>query len=213
MKPDAYDNDPLDTLLTASYDRLRQPDAIQRQMLLAGISRATCAVGRRGTLRRAWQVGKFSLATAACILALIGVRLLAPSATGTVYGVEAVGRRMCEVQTIRIRGWQYFYNDERPTEPPIRIPVDNLIKRPDKYRSIWYAVSQGQTVSVKSGPVACSGRRVTSFDDANKTFESHAVSPLDAWLAIESRAQGFVAGSLRGWFQEDGRGALQWTKV
>jgi outer membrane lipoprotein-sorting protein len=206
MTPNSYDDDQLEALLTASYDRLRQPDAAGRQSLLAELSPQPARSGRRGTSRRAWQVGKLSLATAACILVLAAVRLFAPSATGTLYGIEEVGRRMCEVKTIRIRGWQYFYNDERPTDPPIRIPVEYLIKRPDKYRSTWYAVSKGQTVNVRSGPVACNGRRVTSFDDTNKTFESHAISPLDAWLAVESRGQGFVTGTAADGFKKTGEG-------
>ncbi|HEX4145345.1 MAG TPA: hypothetical protein VHY91_17700 [Pirellulales bacterium] len=201
MKSNSYDDDQLETLLVASYDRLRRPDANQRQALLAGIALRPARTERHGASRR---VGSLSLATAACILALVAVRLLAPSMT--VYGIEEVGRRMCKVQTIRMRGWRYFYNDERPAEPPIRIPVEDLIKRPDKYRATWYAVSQDRTVDVKSGPVACNGRRVTSCDDANKTFESHAISPLDAWLAIESRAQGFVIGTPGDGFKKTGEG-------
>jgi outer membrane lipoprotein-sorting protein len=193
MNNDDHDNRLLDEMLNHDYERLRQPVLGQREALLSSLSQARASA--QAVSRRTWRRPGAWLATAACLGAAISVTALwHPSAAGRVYGIEAVPERLLEVQTIRIRGWQMVYDHLKPPDsPPIRVPVEYLVKRPDKFRCSRVGISQGVgSMKIRCGSRICDGSTEWMIDDAQKRCVSTSVSTLEARLKTEMAAQQLI---------------------
>ena len=149
--------------------------------------------------RRLWPARLAGLA-AAVVVVTIGVKmLLIPSSSARVYGLEAAGRRLCDVQTIRVRGVMFARHDDKPDSPPVRIPIENLIKRPDKFSHTWNATSQkGDFFEVRQGRRVCDGRHVTNIRDSDKQYTTRRVNPIDALLTTELFGQAVLRFALLG---------------
>ena len=192
MNNDDHDNRLLDEMLDHNYELLRQPVLGQREALLSGLPQARASA--QAVSRRTWRRPGAWLATAACLGAAIAVTaLLRPSSSGLVYGIEAVPNRLLEVQTIRIRGWQMVYDHSKPDSPPLRVPIEYLVKRPDKFRYTWVGVSQGVgPPEIRRGSRICDGSVEWMVNDAQKQCLLTPVSALDARLKTEMAAQGLI---------------------
>ncbi len=183
----------LDAMLARSYEALRAPMPGEREAITRGLSQPQPADRPRG--RRAWN-GPFAwLATAACLAVVAAtVALLVPSSVRLVYGVEAVPRQLAEVQTIRQRGYWIIYPQGDADEPPVRVPIENLVKRPDKYRQTWYGVSYPpkEPMIVKRGFRICDGHSESLISHDDKDCWTGRIALLDAWIKTETQAQGFL---------------------
>jgi outer membrane lipoprotein-sorting protein len=193
----AEDDKRLDEMLARSYEPLRVPPLRQREAILAALAAPRPAV--RARQRRAWNGPLAWLATAAClVVAAVALALLVPSSAQMVYGIEAVPRRLAEVQTIRQRGVALIYDERKPDAPPVRVPIEYLVKRPDKFRLTWYGVSRRHDAPpfIKRGVSSCDGQTESWIYREEKLAVTRPVGPVDAWIKTETHAQEFLAGLL-----------------
>ncbi|MEX0679342.1 MAG: hypothetical protein WD063_19860 [Pirellulales bacterium] len=184
----------LDEMLARSYEPVREPVAGQREAILAALSLAQPA--DRARPRRAWNGPLPWLATAACLaVAAAAVALLVPSSARLVYGIEAVPKRLAEVTTIRQRGYRMIYPREEANGPPIRVPIEYLVKRPDKFRLTTYGVSypSDALMIVNRGIIVCDGSTESWISETHKTFVTRPIGLLDAWIKTETHAQNHLA--------------------
>lgn len=185
----------LEELLAGSYEPLRAGPPGQREAMLRAISQPRGAPPARLS-RRLWSRPVAWLATAGCLVVVgVGVALLVPSSVQIVYGVEAVPGRLAKVRTIRQRGFALVYDDYRPDAPPVRIEIEHLVKRPDKFRLTWYGVSQHQheAPTIKHGVSSCDGQTESWIYREDKLGVTRPIGLLDAWIKTETHAQEFLA--------------------
>ena len=196
MTNDPSDPSRLDEMLIRSYEPLRGPILEQRQAVLAGLARSRV----RSSLapRRTWP-RRTAWVAAACLVVAVGILpLLIPSSPTRLYGLETVSRRLCEVSTIRIRGSRYVAG-LKAGHPPTRVPIEYLVKRPDKCRLTWLGVSNDRTkVEIRSGINACDGRQQAYTSDADREYSSEPINPIDARLRVEGMAQGYLLSAVMG---------------
>jgi hypothetical protein len=187
----------LDEMLASSYEPLRVPPAGQREAVLAALAAPRPAVPARRA--RVWNGPLAWLATAACLLIVaVALALLVPSSARLVYGIEAVPKRVAEVQTIRQRGFALVYDRNQPDAPPQRVEIEYLVKRPDKFRHTWYGVSHHRDAPpfIKHGRTSCDGQAESWTYQLDKLAVTRPIAPVDAWIKTETRAQGFLAAVL-----------------
>ncbi len=185
-----HDSQPFDAILARSYEQLRAADPQQREAVLAGYDTARRAAPARPT--RAWRRPLAWAATAACLAVVaVGAALLLPSSAKVVYGIEAVPGRLAEVQTIRQRGYVLVYDHRNPAAPPIRVPLEYLLKRPDKYRMTTYTTRHRRDAppEVTSAVGYCDGQMLSAVFDEAKQCDKTPVALLEAWIQTELRAQ------------------------
>jgi hypothetical protein len=199
MKIDENDNRQLDEMLRRNYEPLARDMAEQRQAVLVGFAQSRANIDASPVRRRVWPARVAWLAATSIIVA-IGVKmLLIPSSSARVYGLETAGRRLCEVKTIRVRGTMYARHDARPEAPPIRVPIEHLIKRPDKFSHTWTGTSQnGDFFEVRHGRRVCDGRHQTSIRDTEKQFTTSQINPIDARITTEEFAQSYLRFAVLG---------------
>ncbi len=131
------------------------------------------------------------LAAAACLLvaAIVGTILISPTAEHA-YGLEALPERFFQVQTIRIRGTDYVYDNHNPDAPAVKVPTEFLVKRPDKYRHTVVGVGQSKKgVEIRHAMSYCDGRRQTFVQTDDKEYFTVPIGSLDAQLRTEARVQ------------------------
>jgi hypothetical protein len=187
----------LDEMLARHYMALREAVPGQRDSILKRLPEAQATDRLRG--RRAWRGPLVWLATAAGLAVVAAsVSLLVPSSARHVYGIEAVSKQLAEVQTFRQRGYWIIYPRHDANGPPVRVPIDNLVKRPDKFRHSWYGVSYPHDgpMIVKRGSVACNGRRASRISEEDKHLATSSTGVLDAWITTETWAQEFLTNLL-----------------
>lgn len=192
MNNDDHDNRLLDEMLERNYEPLRQPVLGQREAFLSGLSQARASA--QAASWRTWRRIGAWLATAACVVAAITVAaLLRPPSAGMAYGIEAVPKRLLAVQTIRIRGSRMVYDQSKPDRPPLRVPIEYLVNRPNKFRHTWVGVSQGVgPPEIRRGSQICDGSVEWMVNDSQKQCLSVSISPLEARLKTEMAAQGLI---------------------
>ncbi|HEY4311008.1 MAG TPA: hypothetical protein VGN12_16270 [Pirellulales bacterium] len=191
-----HDDRLLDELLHEHYATLRPFNTKQRDRV---VSRVTEARSEGMTAR---TIGRYrtwtGVVAAACLIiaALVGTMFLSP-ATDHAYGIDAVPERLFEVQSIVIRGTQYVFDDANPKLPPVEVPTELLVKRPDKFRNTVIMVGQGNgPVEIRQNMSYLDGQRQTFVRTAEKEYQTSFVSPLDALIKIENRIQQQLASDL-----------------
>ena len=199
MTKDKRDDGRLDEILRRHYATIADTSPEQRDAVLTAFAAVRTKSAGCGLRRRVWPARVAGIAAAMVVLA-IGVKmLLIPSSSARVYGLEAAGRRLCDVKTIRVRGVMFARNDDRPESPPVRIPIENLIKRPDKFSNTWSVISQdGDFFEIRQGRRVCDGRHVTTIFDSDKRFETSPINPVDARLTSELFGQAFLRFAVLG---------------
>jgi hypothetical protein len=199
MKIDENDNRPLDEMLRRNYEPLARNTAEQRQAVLAGFAQARANIDANPVRRRVWPA-RVAWLVAASIMVAIGIKmLLVPSSSARVYGLETAGRRLCEVKTIRARGAVYLRNDAKLEAPPVRVPIEYLIKRPDKFSYTWYSTSQnGASFKVGQGRQVCDGQRRMSIVHNDKQYTTSRINPIDARITTEEFAQWILSFAVLG---------------
>ena len=193
MNADHDENRPLDEILARSYQSLREPVPGEREAILAGFSRRPSP---DRAPRNTWKRPIAWLATAACLAVVAATAaLLVPSSAQLVYGIEAVPGRLAEVQTIRQRGYLMIYSRRDADDPPIRVPIEYLVKRPDKFRFTGIGISHPQDGPpiVKRGISFCDGHSESGISEDDKQCWTGPISLLDAWIKTETRVQQFLA--------------------
>jgi outer membrane lipoprotein-sorting protein len=190
MKIDERDDRQLDEMLRRIYEPLARGIAEQRLAVLSGFAQARAKTGANPVRRHIWR-SRVAWLAAASILVAIGLKmLLIPSSSASVYALETAGRRLCEVKTIRVRGARYARHGAKPDSPPIRVPIEHLIKRPDKFSHTWWSISHnGDVVKVGGGTRVCDGRHQTTTRDTKKQYTTTQINPIDARLTTETFAQ------------------------
>ncbi len=199
MKNDERDDRRLDEILRRHYEPIAKASPEQREAVVAAFAEARISSSPRPLRRRVWPARLAGLAAAVVVVA-IGVKmLLIPSSSARVYGLEAAARRLCDVKTIRLRGTMFARHDDKPDSPPVRIPVEYLIKRPDKFSYTWSGTSEkGDFFEVRQGRIVCDGRHVTSLSDTNKQYQTSQISPIDARMTTERFAQSYLRFAVLG---------------
>jgi hypothetical protein len=183
----------LDDMLARSYAPLREPVPGEREAILMGLAQPQTSL--LPARRQVWNGPLVWLATAAALgVAAATIALLVPSSARRVYGIETVSRQLAEVQTFRQRGYWIVYPREGIHGPPVRVPIDNAVKRPDKFRHSWYGVSYPSDgpMIVKRGSAACSGGRESRISEQDKLVVTSSIGVLDAWIKTETWAQEFL---------------------
>lgn len=199
MKNDERENRRLDEILRRHYEPIAEISPEQRETVLTAFAAARAGIASNPVQRRLWPARLAGLAAAVIFLA-IGVKmLLIPSSSARVYGLEAAGRRLCDVKTIRVRGVMFARNDDRPESPPVRVPQEYLIKRPDKFSHTWTGISQnGDFFEIRQGRRVCDGRHETNFRDSDKQYTTSHVNPIDARITTELFAQAYLRFAVLG---------------
>jgi len=191
------DDRQLDELLRPNYEALRQPNPLQRQVVLDGLHqtpRSDVSAGRRSP---AVRLGWISAVAVISLMAVAWFLRLAPS---DAYGIEAVPQRFHDVQTISLRGWQWIRDSSGPNKPPFRVPFETLIKRPAMFRhtATGVAVQQGRT-EIRQHLHLCDGKHESFADETgNPLWFFRSLSPLDARLKTENLAQSAVVLAVLG---------------
>ncbi len=195
MNQETPDN--LDELLTRTYEPLARPDAAGRAALLAKLP--PVAAAPRGAARRVWPARLGILAAAAAIVLAVAAKSMWLPSSESVYGLETVAQRLREVRTIRVRGTEYLYDSRKPEAAPIRVPVEYLIERPDRYRFSWYSASlSAAPPTIHRGQRICDSRREVSISDSDRKCFIGPISRLDARTRTESLAQTFIVAAMIG---------------
>ena len=191
MSPDPTTDSELDDLLRVGYAELLQSRPEQRQAVLDALADARPApepLSRPGRLR--WQ--RWTL-VAACLVALFAVwSWRTTSREGFAYGIEDVPQRLAEVQSFRLRGWQWIpWDNGKKKQPPLRVPMEITVQRPGKFRytNVGMTFHQGQKPIIRPHVILCDGKHQWSLDGDNKLERVHPVSRLDALLRTEEIAQ------------------------
>ena len=79
---------------------------------------------------------------AACLVALVAAwSWRTHDRDGSAYGIDDVPQRLAEVQSFRLRGWQWIHWSDDDKQPPIRIPIEIIVKRPGKFRYNNWGIS------------------------------------------------------------------------
>lgn len=199
MKNDEHDDRRLDEILRRHYQPLAKASPEQRETVLAAFAEARASSSPRPLRRRVWPARLAGLAAAVIVVAIGVQMLLNPSSSARVYGLETAGRRLCDVKTIRVRGVMFARHDDKPDSPPVRIPVENLIKRPDKFSHTWSVISQdGDFFEVRQGRRTCDGRQETNIRDSDKQYTTRRVNPIDALLTTELFGQAILRFAVLG---------------
>jgi len=191
MSPDRTTDSELDDLLRVGYAELLQSRPEQRQAVLDALADARLApqpLPRPGRLR--WQ--RWTL-VAACLVALFAVwSWRTTSRDGFAYGIEDVPQRLAELQSFRLRGWQWIpWDNGKKKQPPLRLPMEITVERPGKFRytNAGMTFQQGQKPIIRPHVILCDGKYQWSLDGDNKLERVHPVSRLDALLRTEEVAQ------------------------
>jgi outer membrane lipoprotein-sorting protein len=181
----------LDDLLRVGYAELLQSRPAQRQAVLDALADARLApepLSRHGRIR--WQ--RWAL-VAACLVALFAVwSWRTTSRDGFAYGIEDVPQRLAEVQSFRLRGWQWIpWDNGKQKQPPLRVPMEITVQRPGRFRytNAGMTFQQGQKPIIRPHVILCDGKHQWSLDGDNKLERAHPVSRLDALLRTEEVAQ------------------------
>lgn len=183
----------LDDLLNRYYEPLRQANPDGRQALVDAMTASGQPAPRRHWLRAS------SLVAALLLLAGWGIVRLTSQREQAAFGVEGVAGRLASVESMRLRGWQRIYDDDDPQAPPIQVPLDYAMVRPDRFRFNWYGVSQGKgPPQVRTGTTVCNGRSVLRTTDETRECFIQPIHPIDARLMTEVWAQGPWADELLG---------------
>jgi hypothetical protein len=199
MISDERDGLRLDELLRQHYSLLVVDAPEQRQAVLTAFAEAHADRTTNPVRRRLWPARLAGLAAAVVVVAICVKMLLIPSSSARVYGLEAAGRRLCDVKTIRVRGVMFARHDDKPDSPPVRIPIENLIKRPDKFSHTWSSISQnGEVFEIRQGRRVCDGRHETILNDSDKQYKASPVSPIDARLTTELFGQAYLRFAVLG---------------
>ena len=196
-----HDDQALDELLARSYASLRAAPAHERSTILDRLAdapradRALPAILPQRPL--AW------LATAAgLVIAAAAVALLVPSGARLVYGVEAVPDRLAEVHSIRQRGYWIIYPREDAHGPSVRVPIENLVKRPDKFRHTWYGrVHESGGMSMTGGQAWVARRSKVAMHAIASVSERNVKWCANQTRSTRSRARVFSTsrGRVRAW--------------
>lgn len=199
MTNDERDDRRLDEIMRRHYEPLSVAAPEQREAVLAAFAAGRTKSAARGVRGRVWPTRVAGLAAAVVVVA-IGVKMLMiPSSSASVYGLEAAGRRLCDVKTIRVRGVMFARHDDKPESPPVRVPLEYLIKRPDKFSHTWTGISQdGDFFEVRQGRRVCDGRRETNLNDTDKQYKTSLVNPIDARITTELFAQAYLRFAVLG---------------
>jgi outer membrane lipoprotein-sorting protein len=181
----------LDDLLRVTYVELRQPRPEQRQAVLdalASVRPAARPVSRFNRIH--WQ--RWTL-VAVCLLALLAVwSWRTPSRDDFAYGIDDVPQRLAEVQSFRLRGWQWIpWDNGKKKQPPLCVPMEITVQRPGKFRytNAGMTFQQGQKPIIRLHVILCDGKHQWTLDGDNKLERAHPVSRLDALLRTEEVAQ------------------------
>src|SRR5690606_6980771 len=59
------------------------------------------------------------------------------------WGVEALRNQLLHAKTISLQGTELIYNEHRPDDAPVRVPIELSIERPNKFRFQYSIVSNG----------------------------------------------------------------------
>ncbi len=188
------DRDPdteLDDLLRGGYAELMQNRPGQRQAVLDALAdtrRAPQPLPRPARIR--WQ--RWAL-VAACLVALFAAwSWRTTSHEGFAYGIEDVPQRLAELQSFRLRGWQWIpWENGKKKQPPLRVPMEIAVQRPGKFRNTGTGISfhQGQKPTIHQSVALCDGKHQWVLDSDNKLKFTRRVSRLDALLRTELIAQ------------------------
>jgi outer membrane lipoprotein-sorting protein len=192
MNVDQSEDRKLDELLRQSYAELRQTKADQRQSVLDGFSDARRnAIPRVRHASRAWQ--QWALA-AACLIALFAAWSWRTTGPGNVaYGIDDVPQRLAEMQSLSVRGWMWIPYPTGTKKPPIRVPMELVIKRPGKFRRIVTGISFAEgRFKINQTVVLCDGQNLWNLDAENKPRFSRPVNALDALLKTEMIGQNAI---------------------
>ncbi|HVU88499.1 MAG TPA: DUF2092 domain-containing protein [Pirellulales bacterium] len=187
------DDRTLDELLTGYYAPLREVSVDEREQVIERVAAARADVVPAGlTIRRRPLA---LLATAACLLVAISLAaiLISPTAEHA-YGLEALPERFFAVQSIRIRGTDYIYDNHKPEAPAVKVPTEFLVKRPNKYRHTSVGVGQSKNgVEIRRAMVYCDGRRQTLAQTDDKEYFTVPIGALEAQLKTEASVQAQIA--------------------
>jgi outer membrane lipoprotein-sorting protein len=191
MSLDPNPDNELDDLLRVGYAELRQARPEQRQAVVDALADARLAPQPPSRLVRVrWQ--RWALVVA-CLVALLATwSWRTTSRDGFAYGIEDVPQQLAEVQSFRLRGWQWIPWDKgQKPQPPIRVPMEFVVLRPGKFRYTNLGISsqQGQKPTIRQSVVVCDGHHQWTLDGDAKSKRVHPVSRLDALLRTETIAQ------------------------
>jgi outer membrane lipoprotein-sorting protein len=191
MSLDPNPDNELDDLLRVGYAELRQTRPEQRQAIVDALTDAQLAPQPPARLVRVrWQ--RWAL-VAVCLVALLATwSWRTTSRDGFAYGIEDVPQRLAEVQSFRLRGWQWIpWDNGKKKQPPIRVPMEITVERPGKFRhaNVGMTFHQGQKPIIQPHMILCDGKHQWSLDGNNKLESARPVSRLDALLRTERIAQ------------------------
>jgi hypothetical protein len=191
------DDRQLDELLRPNYEALRQPNPLQRQVVLEGLHqtpRSDVSEARRSpAVRLGWI-------SAVAVISLMAAAWLLRMAPSDAYGIEAVPQRFHDVQTISLRGWQWVRDSSGSNKPPFRVPFEMLVKRPAMFRhtATGVSVEKGRT-EIRHRLHLCDGKHESVVDENGKPLGFfRSLSLLDARLKTEEIAQTAVVLAVLG---------------
>jgi outer membrane lipoprotein-sorting protein len=192
MNVDQREDRQLDELLRQSYAELRQTKADQRQAVLDGLSDARRSANSPVRPSRHWLPWAL---TAACLIALFAVWSWRTTGPGNVaYGIDDVPQRLAEVQSLSLHGWMWMRWPWETKKPPIRLPIEIVLKRPGKFRATSSGVSfRNREPQIRQIVQLCDGQHEWLLDGDHKLQSSRPISALNALLNTETIAQSAAA--------------------
>ena len=118
---------------------------------------------------------------AACLVALFAAwSWRTTSHEGFAYGIEDVPQRLAEVQSFRLRGWQWIpWDNGKKKQPPLRVPMEITVQRPGKFRYTGTGISfhQGQKPTIRQSVILCDGKHQWILDGDNKLRFARSCEP------------------------------------
>ena len=192
MNENQTDHSEIDELLRAGHERFREQNPEQRQAILDCLSlpELRCSNGKwRAPGRLGWWISL----TACAVVLLTGFSTWMFSTSATAYGIEGLPQRLAEVNSITLRGSQWWC-DESTGHRVIRMPYEVLFKRPGKLRSIHTVCTYpDDRLEVSQSLHLCNGKQEWTVGDGSKPPVSRLLHPLDARLTTARMVQSHLA--------------------